>query len=73
MMEKTYVAAADASVLHVDNDIVRIHKLGNRTIFKFDLLDTLQDKGKVLGLHQLPTSISQKTWGPTYLRRSCHG
>lgn len=44
----TYIAAADTGVPDVDDHIVRILQLGDRAIFEFDLVDALQDKGKVL-------------------------
>lgn len=44
----TYITAADSRVLDINDHVVIVLQLGNRAIFELDLVDALQDKGKVL-------------------------
>lgn len=47
----TYITATDPGVLDVDEHIVRVLQLGNRSIFILDLVDAFQDEGEVLMGH----------------------
>lgn len=47
-MGSTYITTTDSSVFHVDQHIVRVLEFRNGSVFKLHLVDSLQDKGKVL-------------------------
>jgi hypothetical protein len=35
----TYIAPANACILHIDEDVMRILELGNRPVLEFDFMD----------------------------------
>lgn len=47
-MGRTYIATTDSGVFHVDQHIVGVLEFRDGSVFKLHLVDSLQDKGKVL-------------------------
>jgi hypothetical protein len=44
----TYITAANSGIFDVDEDIVGVLQGGDWAVFKFDLVNALQDKGQIL-------------------------
>jgi hypothetical protein len=43
-----YIAAADAGVFDLDEDVVGVFEVGDGAVFEFDFVDAFEDEGEVL-------------------------
>lgn len=50
---KTYITTTNACVFDINENIMRVLKLRNWSVFEFDFMDALEDKGEVLQSHGL--------------------
>ena len=61
----TYIATTDTGIFDINQHIVRALKLWDGTVFEFDLVNSLQDKGEVL--HTLATLANESGRGAVYV------
>lgn len=66
----TYITAADSGILDINDHVVIALQLRDGAVFEFDLVDALQDEGKVLYTTTLMDSLQESTqWSSPYLSR----